>query len=160
MIDNQEVLSSLLMDRGSPLGNSEDIFNRHALHVKIGNNPGEPVPVYLTDATAGQNFFASVETITTPGAIQTLISDTNLSSVGRHVHTVYVICRIEGTAHFRINGSIVGSLRTGAAIPNARFSFDVPRSYLPTEIFTVDFTSRSGSPISDIECHIFALDHN
>lgn len=38
-------LSSLVMDRSNPLGNSEDIFLRRSLHVKIGNKLNEPIPV-------------------------------------------------------------------------------------------------------------------
>lgn len=37
--------SSLLMDRGIPLGNSEDTFGRRALHTKVANDVTEPIPV-------------------------------------------------------------------------------------------------------------------
>lgn len=38
-------VSALTMDRGFPVGNTEDIFGRRAHHVKIGNKLTEPVPV-------------------------------------------------------------------------------------------------------------------
>lgn len=41
--------SSLAMDQSEPLGNSIDVFDRHALHVKVGNSESEAVPVYLTE---------------------------------------------------------------------------------------------------------------
>jgi len=42
------------MDRSLPLGNSTDTFGRRALHVKIGNSTGEPLPVSVTQTFIGQ----------------------------------------------------------------------------------------------------------
>jgi hypothetical protein len=161
MADNQPVVSSLLMDRSSPLGNSDDVFGRQALHVKIGNKSNEPVPVYISDGgTSGSPFYLSTQGSTTPGVSQTILSDTNSGTVPRHISAIYVICRIEGQALIKIDGTLIGSVRTGAAVPNARFSYDVPRAYSPGSILTVEFKSRAGSPISDVECHAIGLDHN
>lgn len=158
--DNQPVLSSLLMDRSSPLGNSEDVFQRRALHVKIGNSLSEPIPVSITDATPGQDFFASIETATTPGVQQTLITDINPGPVKRNIMQVSVSCRFEGKAEIRINGTIIGSMRTGGSTPNPSFKWSVPKPYATGETLTVTFKSRTGSPISDVECYVMALDYN
>lgn len=45
MANEDFVSAQLVMDRSMPLGNSEDTFNRRALHTKIGNKQTEPVPV-------------------------------------------------------------------------------------------------------------------
>lgn len=45
MANEDFVSAQLVMDRSMPLGNSEDTFNRRALHTKIGNKTTEPVPV-------------------------------------------------------------------------------------------------------------------
>lgn len=37
------VQAALIMDRSMPVGNSEDVFARRAIHVKVGNRPDEPV---------------------------------------------------------------------------------------------------------------------
>jgi hypothetical protein len=50
------VLSSLLMDRDTPLGNSDDADGRRALHTKIKNKPTEPI--YVSGGTATANPFA------------------------------------------------------------------------------------------------------
>lgn len=44
------VVSTLLMDRSDTLGNSQDVFSRRSLHVKIGNQDTEAIPVYVTDS--------------------------------------------------------------------------------------------------------------
>ena len=45
MANETKVLSTLLMDRGEPLGNSTDSFNRRALHTRLGNTSAEPIPI-------------------------------------------------------------------------------------------------------------------
>lgn len=42
-VNETPVLSSLLMDRDTPLGNSEGVDTRRALHTKIKNKPDEPI---------------------------------------------------------------------------------------------------------------------
>jgi len=59
--------SSLIMDRGIPLGNSEDIDQRRALHVKIKNKNSEPIPV----ATVPVQLNPSVLNITSPATPNT-----------------------------------------------------------------------------------------
>lgn len=60
-----KALSTLLMDRSEPLGNSEDTFARRALHTKVGNKLTEPVPVFnvsgLTPSMANYPILATTE---------------------------------------------------------------------------------------------------
>lgn len=49
MANETPVLSTMLMDRAEPLGNSDDIDNRRALHTKIKNTPSEPISVTAGD---------------------------------------------------------------------------------------------------------------
>jgi hypothetical protein len=37
--------SALIMDRGQPIGNTDDTFGRRAVHVKIGNKTDEPITI-------------------------------------------------------------------------------------------------------------------
>lgn len=49
MADESPTIAALQMDRGLPLGNSDDAFSRRALHTKIGNKTTEAIPVFLTN---------------------------------------------------------------------------------------------------------------
>ncbi len=44
-------ISQLVMDDSNPLGNTEDVFNKRALHVKVGNSSLEPIPVSVYGST-------------------------------------------------------------------------------------------------------------
>ena len=72
----EKVISSMLMDRGEPLGNSLDVFLRRALHTKVGNSGSEAIPTTTTKgeikaifnellAVAGGSF-ATIVTYTVP----------------------------------------------------------------------------------------------
>lgn len=52
MANEDFVSAQLVMDRSMPLGNSEDTFNRRALHTKIGNKTTEAIPVDFVSPTA------------------------------------------------------------------------------------------------------------
>lgn len=39
------VIAALIMDRSDPLGNSEGVDTRRALHTKIRNSNSEPIPI-------------------------------------------------------------------------------------------------------------------
>jgi hypothetical protein len=56
------VHAALAMDRGEPLGNSLDAFNRRALHVKVGNKTGEAIPVNVVAGGGG----TTIPVITNP----------------------------------------------------------------------------------------------
>jgi hypothetical protein len=153
-----ETNSALIMDRGLPLGNSDDTFGRRALHVKVGNKATEPIPVTVTGGVAGTPFYADAQTSSTPGVEQTLITAATPASPARSLDSVVVACRTEGRFTISDGATIIGSGRTGPATPNARFSFSPRRTVTASGTVTVKFTARSGAMASDVEAYLQAVD--
>jgi hypothetical protein len=73
MADESSVTSYLYMDRTTPLGNSNDVDNRRALHTKVKNSALEAIPVYITSGSSPTpiNVFNSVASI--PSGSETLL---------------------------------------------------------------------------------------
>lgn len=84
MADEENVVSTLFMDRSYPVGNSDDVFSRRAAHVKIGNKLSEPIPVTDTNdvSTTPKIYNVAVATANTETS-QTL-------SVGIKKFTIFV----------------------------------------------------------------------
>jgi hypothetical protein len=152
MSDETPVLASLAMDRGEPLGNSEDNFGRRALHTKIGNSTSEPIPV--TNAGIGAELFISAETTTTPGVQQTLITYAIPSGKQLNALQLVITCNYEGAFYIYKDIDLVGSGRTGAAAKNVSFT------WLPYLIFeygsslVVKFNSVDYRPAASVEAHL------
>jgi len=146
-------ISSLLMDDSRPLGNTQDVFNKRALHVKIGNSSSEAVPVSISEI--GTPFFVDAPAqTTTPGTEQLLLTTTNAANETLYLKKIDVICRTEGTFKCKIDGSIVASGRTGAAKPTALFVWQITRQVSPSSTFEIYFTARTGAPASDVEAYL------
>ena len=67
MANETPVYVAPAMDRDSPIGNTEDVFLRRALHTKVGNKPSEAIPVYVTaggSAFEFKNTYAEVNAVT------------------------------------------------------------------------------------------------
>lgn len=157
MSDETPVTAALSMDRGNPLGNSEDVFLRRALHVKVGNKPGESIPVY--EATPGTPFFAEADQVITPGVEQELISCVVPAAISRELMRLSVICRQEGSFDVLAGAVKIGSGRTGAAIPNVSFVWTPGRPISAGITIKVKFTARTGAPVtSNVEAYLQATD--
>lgn len=149
-------VSALSMDRGEPLGNSLDVFGRRSVHVKIGNSASEAIPVFVSNAGTPQ--FFETATQTTPGILQTLLTFTVPATGTRYLTQAIVVCRVEGEFFIKQNGSIIGSGRTGASNARGAFSYNPARPLIVGATITLEFTSRSGSKISDVEGYIHSYD--
>jgi len=147
--------TSLAMDRDEPLGNSEDAYLRRALHVKATNKITEPIPVTIVDGEPGTPAFWENETTNDPGNEKTILSGTFTAPT--YASTLVVGCRIESIAKMKVNGSTVATLRTGAAQPNASFSWNPRRGFAIGDNFEVTIKTRAGGPISDCEAFFMAL---
>ena len=151
--------SALLTDRGLPIGNSEDVFIRRALHVKIGNKPSEAVPVYLTEPGASSDpFFAEGAGAITPGVLQNLITFVVPVAISRLLSQVIVTCRVEGIFEVKAGTTVIGSGRTGAASPQAKFEWDPSRPVAAGVTVVVNFTARAGGPATTVEAYLQASD--
>lgn len=84
MADETQVTAAFYMDRGHPLGNSEDRDTRRALHVLVKNPDDEPIPVSVTiPSPQGKQSIAlirndySITPVTTAAYVQLLASTTD-----------------------------------------------------------------------------------
>lgn len=150
-IDEQTVTSPLLMDRTGTLGNSEDVFLRRALHTKVGNKPTEPVPIYIV-VQPGNTFFADGENNTDPDQDVSLLSGTLDEET--LFSKLLVSCRIESFIALKVDGITVATLRTGAATPNASFSWEPKRTFPAGAQYELTIKARAESPISSCEAHL------
>lgn len=145
---------NLVLDKGMPImvydeTNGEWKFARGEDGVQdvrvVGNvTIGEP----------GDPLFVDDSDVTTPGVEQTLLSYTVPVGKTLNLLEVKVICRQETTVKIEGDSALIGSLRTGAAIPNGYFSYRIARSFISGKIIEVKATARSGSPVADIECYL------
>lgn len=107
--------SALLMDRGKPIGNTEDVFGRRAAHVKIGNLPDEPIPVFVTSSTAASESVVSVygQSLAVPANTPTtVLSYTVPSGFVAHLERVECSGSNIGTYELIKNGVTLGKRRT------------------------------------------------
>lgn len=151
----QEVLSSLLMDRDGPLGNSVDRFLRRSLHVKVGNSSADAIPVYVVDGEPGDPIFWDTEDTTDPGVDKEILSGTFSTSTS--LSTLSVSCRVESKISLLVDNVLVASLRSGASQPNPMFTWNPRRVFPAGSVFKVIIKSRQGSSISDCEAFLMAL---
>lgn len=152
--DEKPVGASLIMDRSYPVGNSKGDDGRGRFHVKIANKTTEPVPVVFSDM--GTPLFISNADVTDPGVEKSLITYTVPLNEKLLLQQISVSCRIESVFKITINGQIIGTLRTGAARPNDRFSYTPSYWVLSNEIVEVTVKARGLSPISDCEVYLQA----
>lgn len=160
MADNEiTVISPLLMDRAEPLGNSLGNDARRALHVKVKNDPDEPIFVVITTAAANP-FFATSEPdlLTTPGLPQTLITGMVGLGVTRRFTRATVRCRATGVFYVLQDTTIIGSGCTDSPQQNVSFVWD-PGFPIATGLsFSLVFTSSVGTPVASIEAYLMGED--
>ncbi len=120
MADETQVTSALTMDRGYPLGNSEDIDGRRALHVKVKNKLSEAIPVFLTNpdlATEPINQFnditnvasgseAEIVSYTVPPATQFYLNFCQFSGENIAKYSVYIDSILIGTSRTYFGSSL------------------------------------------------------
>jgi len=150
----QSSYTALVMDRSDPLGNSQDVFDRRALHTKVGNKPSEPIPTYLT--SPANTFFVQTEETTDPGNDKLILSGTLANDT--LMSRLAVSCRSESRAVLKINGEFVAAIRTGAAQPNASFQWEPKRMFPSGSTYEVTIKSRPGSPINTCDAHMMGIE--
>jgi hypothetical protein len=149
-------VSNLSMDRGKSLGNSEDVFGRRALHVKIGNKSSEPVPVYITDQAFGINQNFSLIAEINPSEIK-FFEVTTPIDILRTAKQISVSCRREGLLKIFIDSIQVGSLRTGPACLNASLNLQ-EKEVVAGKKIKVEFSLESFAPKCEVEAYLNCLD--
>jgi len=108
----------------------------------------------------GESHFLSASIPTTPGILQTLLTEVVPVGKLRGLTRVNVRCRQEGVANIYADSVFIGSISTGASTPNATFEF-TPKYLVAAGLFIkVEFISRTGSPIVTVDGHLQAVDKN
>jgi hypothetical protein len=150
--------AALSMDRGIPLGNSLDTFNRRALHVKVGNKVTEPIPVYIADSEPGTPIFFDDNRNTTPGVTQSLISFVVPAHISRDLYSCVVVCRSHGYWRLTLNSRLIASGRTGPAQANTTFDWKPRRTVSSGDSIELTFQSVADSSVKGVEAYLMASD--
>jgi len=106
----------------------------------------------------GTPFFEEGFDVSDPGNEQELINFVTPSGLKRKLAKVDVLCRAEGKFEILEDATVIGSGRTGAASPNASFEWAPPREVATGSTIKVQFKSRNGSAVSDVEAYLMASD--
>lgn len=68
-----------------------------------------------------------------------------------------ISCRLEAEIIVKLNSTVIGSLRTGAAKPVAKFSWDPNRECVAGDVVQVILTKRAGTPDISVGAHLMGL---
>lgn len=112
------------------------------------------------DVSVGESHFLSASIPTTPGVLQTLLTEVVPVGKIRGLTRVNVRCRQEGVANIYADSVFIGSISTGASTPNATFEFTPKYLVSAGLVIKVEFISRTGSPIVTVDGHLQAQDKN
>lgn len=111
----------------------------------------------------GSPFHIDAKTVTTPGIEQTLLTFTAPSgptALIRRLTSVIVTCRSSGGYRLLVNGSEVGSGRTGVAVPNASFQWYPSRPLPAGATIELKYICTGSQPSRTIEAYLMAVDRN
>lgn len=147
---------SLSLDKGMPVMVFDETNN--VWRFARGEDGIQDVRVVgnISIGEPGSPLFVDASTITTPGTEQTLTTYTVPALKTANLLSVQVVCRQECTFQIYGDTALIGSGRTGAAVPNVNFTYRVARSFIAGKIIEVKATARSGSAASSIECYLQA----
>lgn len=129
-------------------------------YLKVGGSPsGDPIPPIPVIGPVGTHFAS--ENATTPGVEQSLLSMTVGAGIERDLYGAKVVTRVHGKFRVLLNGTLIGSGRTGPSIGDlSTFSWN-PRLVLSaSDEVEILFQSIAGTPISDVEAYFQASDRS
>lgn len=98
--------------------------------------------------------FLDAGTTSTPGVTQTLITRVVGAAETFFVSSVVVTCRQTACYEVKEDAAIIASGRIGAANPNDKFHFTIPRPVASGTTLTVDFKQLSGTTAGDVEAYV------
>jgi len=112
------------------------------------------------DITVGESHFNSASVATTPGTLQTLISETVPVGKLRGVTRFSASCRQEGEFFIYADSVLIGKFRTGPGMPNGTFEWTPKYLVAAGLLIEIKFRQRTGSPIVNVEGFLQAIDKN
>lgn len=125
MSDETYTLASLVMDRGLPLGNSEDNQGRRAFHTKVLNKPAEPVYVTVVQApVTTDEIYRFAESLAVPPGVETTIL-TFVAGADTFVQRVRTSGENVAAYYAKLNGSVIDIQRSSYTQFNCDFNFAI-----------------------------------
>lgn len=102
-------------------------------------------------------FFFDYSDVVSGNSPVTLISTTVAASTNLFLSRLEITCRIESFIEVKKNGDVVGTLRTGAAQPSARFHWSPNRDCTDGDIIEVVLTKRAGTSDISVGAHLMGV---
>lgn len=152
-----------LQTKGTLLDRDHNSFRQSPIYgddyparaVLIENQIDQPVPVQVVDGEPGTPFLVPSEAATTPGLQQTLVSYTVPALTVLDLYKVSVVSRVHGKFRVNLDGSLIGSGRTGPSISElSKFDWSPRLTATAGQIVEILFTSMTGTPISEVEAYL------
>lgn len=136
-----------------------DAFPARAVIVE--NNSTDPIPVVITDGEPGTPKHFNSGEVSTTGALQTLLSITVPALKIYDLYSAKVICRAHGKFTILLNGSLIGSGRTGPSLGELSVFNWTPRlPAIASDVIDIKFQSLSATPINEVEAYLQASERS
>jgi hypothetical protein len=132
--------------------------NHPARAVVVENGIDDPIPVFITDSDGGTPIHRYDESSSSAGIEVTVATHTVPALKQWSVASVDLMCRMEGQGFVKVNGTKIASFRTGASRPRDRVDFTPRKILVASDVVTITFKARTGSPIVDVESLFQALE--
>ena len=148
--------AALVMDEGIPLGNSEDVFTKRSLHVKIGNKPTEPIPVFMSESFGVEICEYQTALTAFGGGSVTALSVTVPAAVTWYVSSVHCSCSQPVKFTIKKASSVLGVRRTTPAGHDSDLIFEPKFPIIGGTVLTVVVTSQSFVPQCVVDVTLMA----
>lgn len=151
----KEVISTLLMDRAFPLGNSIDKHNRRALHVKIANDDVEPVPVKIDKGT--DLFLSGNGNLAPNSEIDVITYVPGMPYEKLIIEEVFASVQLSSIVKIKINGVVKSGFNLTASRLTDRITFRSPIYVLNGETLKVTIEQRPSSVGGNYFVNVFGF---
>lgn len=111
-----------------------------------------------TETYQGDPVHFQANTDTTPGNLQTLISQVTPADISRDIYKVLVVCRFEGKVQVFVDSILIGSGVTGPANSNLPITWFPPQNAKANQTILITYLPRTGSPVVPVECYLMCAD--
>ena len=148
---------------------SSDVITRLAALELILNDGGNDIislsqavdiikgwPIQVSETEDEPFFFDFADVLSGPGP-HSLFSQTMDPGITLDLSQLIVACRVESLVEIYLNGLVVGSLRTGAALPTNSFNWRPNRKCVEGDSIEVVLTKRAGPPDITVGVHLMGV---
>ena len=114
----------------------------------------EAPPTVITSEFYGLPHHLVDERSSNPGTLQAVFSDTVPAGKIRYLGSAILDCRTEAEFVVKIDGTLVGSGRTGPGAPMAKFKWSPLKEAGPGSVITMEVTTRNNSPVVTMRSYL------